>query len=320
MQSKETISKIRTQQVRSREEFDRIILSKPFIDLRCDWAFKYFFSHPEMLMKLINDVLPVTVSEIEYLPNEIPVRDEKDKRSVMDVLCKHGNDKFLVEMQQSHTSDMEDRLTYYGATLISNQVKRGDTKYLLHPVYVLCICDYEWDHGDVPENRILFNYQLREKDFGDPFGKLRLQYYTLELPRLQKIWEKTTSNLERWSYLIENFHNFALIPAENLFGFDQVIDLARIDRLDEEEQKEYLNAMATQYDILVHTEAAFDDGVKRGLAEVEAKLAQERIDNAKALLREGVDAEIIARALGLPLEKVESLREANRLDCGHILA
>lgn len=296
MQSKQTISKIRTHQTRSREEFDKLILSKPFIDLRCDWAFKYFFSQPEMLKKLINDVLPVTVSEIEYLPNEIPVRDEKDKRSVMDVLCKHGDEKFLVEMQQSHTSDMEDRLMYYGSTLIYNQVKRGDDKYLLHPVYVLCICDYEWDHGDVPGDRILFNYQLREKDFGDPFGGLRLQYYTLELPRLQKIWEKTTSNLERWSYLIENFHNFAAIPVENLFGFDQVIDLARMDRLDEKEQQEYLNAMASEYEILVHTEAAFKKGAK-----------EKALEMARMMKADGVPIETIAKYSGLTHDEIQSL-------------
>ena len=297
MQTKRTISKISTRQFNSREEFDRLIMSKPFIDLRCDWAFKYFFSQPEMLKKLINDVLPVQASEIEYLPNEIPVRDEKDKRSVMDVLCKHGDDKFLVEMQRSHTSDMEDRLLYYGSTLIYNQVKRGDSQYLLHPVYVLCICDYEWDHGDVPDNRILFNYQLREKDFGDPFGQLRLQYYSLELPRLQKIWEKTTSNLERWSYLIENFHNFAAIPGENLFGFDQVIDRARMDRLDEKEQQDYLNAMASEYDILVHTEGAVQDAVKKAKREF-----------ARSLLSDNVPIQNIIRWTGLSEAEIEKLR------------
>lgn len=68
--------------------------------------------------------------------------------------------------------------------------------------------------------------------------------------------------------------------------------------------------MATRYDILVHTEAAFGDGLKKGRVEgkIEGK-AEEKADNAKALLREDVNPEIVARALGLSLEMVGSLRE-----------
>lgn len=268
MRTETTPFEISTHPAGTREELSRLIMSKPFIDLRCDWAFKYFFSQPEMLIKLLNDVLPVTVSEIEYLPNEIPVRDEKDKRSVMDVLCRHGDEKFLVEMQRSHTSDMEDR--------------------------------------------ILFHYQLREKDFGDAFGNLRLQYFMLELPRLRKIWEKTTSNLERWSYLIENFHIFASVPEENLFGFDAVIDSARIDRLSETEQQEYLNAMYSDYDLRVHTEGAFNDGVKKGREEGRAEgraegREEERKENICALIDAGVAPDVIAKVFGLTAEEIQKL-------------
>lgn len=106
----------------------------------------------------------------------------------------------------------------------------------------------------------------------------------------------SSSNLERWSYLIEKFHNLAAIPVENLFGFDQVIDLARIDRLDEEEQQEYLNAMATQYDILVHTEAAYKKGER-----------EKALSAAKKMKSEGIPLERISFYLDLPIEDIEAL-------------
>lgn len=152
----------------------------------------------------------------------------------------------------------------------------------------------------------------REKDFGDAFGNLRLQYFMLELPRLRKIWEKTTSNLERWSYLIENFHIFASVPEENLFGFDAVIDSARIDRLSETEQQEYLNAMYSDYDLRVHTEGAFNDGVKKGREEGRAEgraegREEERKENICALIDAGVAPDVIAKVFGLTAEEIQKL-------------
>lgn len=67
--------------------------------------------------------------------------------------------------------------------------------------------------------------------------------------------------------------------------------------------------MISDKERLEYGEDRYQAGVAEGRAEGEIKLAKEKTENAKALLREGVSPEIIARALGLPLEKVESLRE-----------
>lgn len=49
-----------------------------------------------------------------------------------------------------------DRLLYYGCSLIHRQIERGDKKYFLKPVYVLCIADYLRRHiPEVPEDKIL---------------------------------------------------------------------------------------------------------------------------------------------------------------------
>jgi hypothetical protein len=51
---------------------------------------------------------------------------------------------------------MDNRLLHYGCSLIHRQIERGDKKYFLKPVYVLCIADYLRHHTpEVPENRLL---------------------------------------------------------------------------------------------------------------------------------------------------------------------
>jgi len=83
----------------------------PFMDFRVDWSFKYILGHEEAMVKLLNDILSVHVDTLEYLPNEIPVRSEKEKRAVFDVICtnKTTKEKFLCEMQRLPESDMDER-------------------------------------------------------------------------------------------------------------------------------------------------------------------------------------------------------------------
>ena len=80
--------------------------------------------------------------------------------------------------------------------------------------------------------------------------------------------------------------------------FDRVVEAAEIQKLPEDNKMDYFKAMISDKERLEYGEDRYNVGK-----------AEEKIENAKALLREGVDAEIIARALELPLEKVENLRE-----------
>ena len=65
------------------QEQEEVPVVGKYLDLRVDWAFKYVFSKKEILLKLLNDILPPTITDLEYLPNEIPVMSAKDKRSTL---------------------------------------------------------------------------------------------------------------------------------------------------------------------------------------------------------------------------------------------
>ena len=135
-----------------------------FMDFRVDYAFKYILGHKPVLLKLLNDVLPVEVADIEYLPNEIPVVSPKEKRAAFDVICKerHSGERFITEMQCLPDTDMDDRLLFYGSSLIHRQVERGSKTYMLKPVYVLCVADYERPHAtSVGADQFFFHYSLR---------------------------------------------------------------------------------------------------------------------------------------------------------------
>ena len=293
-----------------------------FMDFRVDFAFKYILGHKRILLKLINDILPVQVEDIEYLGNEIPVMSVKEKRATFDVICtaRGTGEKFIAEMQCLPDADMDDRLLFYGCSLVHSQIERGDESYLLRPVYVLCIADYIRQHDvTVPEEQFFFSYQFRELSNAQDCLTENLQFFFLELPRLQNVWDLLETNRERWCYLFKNLNKFAEVPA-NQAGFEDVFSIAQTGELTEKELKKYVTSMVTEYDRKVigdyfHKEGyaagmveGLAKGRKDGIAEGRAEgLAEGKQEAAAKFKKLGVSIEIIAEATGLTLEEIDAL-------------
>ena len=278
-----------------------------FMDFRVDYAFKYILGHKPVLLKLINDILPVEVSDIEYLPNEIPVVSPKEKRAAFDVICtaRATGERFLTEMQCLQDLDMDDRLLFYGCSLVHSQVERGARTYQLKPVYVLCVADYVRSHKALQDpDRFFFGYQLREQSNHNDIFSGQLQFYFLELPRLQKKWDKLQTNAERWCYLFGNLNNFAKTPQDPA-GFDDVFALAQTGELDGPELKKYVNSMLDEYRLYTTTEYARREGIKEGIKEGK-KEGKEEI--ARNMLADNVPPAMIAKYTGLSPEAIQALQ------------
>jgi len=270
-----------------------------FMDPRVDYAFKYILGHKEILIKLLNDFLPVQVSDVEYRPNELPVKLKTDKRSSFDVLCtESGTGKtFLCEMQQLERIDMDDRLIFYGCSLVHNQLKRGKKLYLFPNVYVICVSNYLRPHSaPVPEGKIMFKYLIREQEMDENFSD-KLSFYILELPRLEKVWERLDTNVEKWCYIFNNLSTFADVPP-NSEHFTEVFEVARTGELDNEELKGYLDSMISDYDIRSVGEYFLKDGMEKGESQTIQKF-----------IRAGAPDELISKATGLSAEEIAELRE-----------
>ena len=292
----------------------------PFMDFRVDWSFKYILGHEEAMIKLLNDILPVHVDTLEYLPNEIPVRSEKEKRAVFDVICtnKTTKEKFLCEMQRLPESDMDDRLLFYGCSLIQKQIKRKDRKYILNTVYVICVADYERAHPTpVPADDFLFKYRLRDERWPEDVMTTKLQFYYLELPRFQKGWEAAQTNAERWCYLFRNLYKFAGVPRD-ASDFEPIFEIARTEQFEEEQLKVYLNAMVTDYEKLVigeyHEQKGFKEGLEQGRAEGReqgrAEGGKERaLNSARNMLARGYEVSEIAEVTELTPEEINALQQ-----------
>ena len=306
-----------------KDAYAQRLATPEYLDLTCDWAFKYLFhNHPDLLVRLLNDILQEDITSVEFRNTELTEMSSQDKRILFDLLCRTPGGTILVEMQRASRLDQRDRLLFYGSRLVTRQVKRGDEKYVLAPVKVICIMNYEDDHPDSPVEKILYHYRLREVETAELFGD-RMSFYLLELPRIMRYTDEYDSPVAAWCRIFRNFAIFAKSRSEKDAEFERLERAMRVSGLDDQEIDNYFSDMMTEKEMRPYIEGAeyqgyrkgFKAGVEQGTAEGVEKGIEKGMEKgiekvAKSMLSLGIPVEQIGIATGLSQERIEALRHA----------
>lgn len=290
------------------------ILERPYMDLRCDWAFKHVLENREILKMLLNDFLPEEIDTVSFLPNEIDKMRPDDKNVIMDVLCesKDGR-KFIVEMQRKKKKSFKNRMLYYGASMIHSQLKPKQSYSALKPVYVICFMDFTLNHQT---DQLVYRYSLMEQDSGELYNGL-LSIYLCELPRLDANSLEGLDPIQSWFYILEKMRIFAGEPEELGTRYAAIAEAARMHSLPDDEKIQYFRNMITEEERLdiggAYYEDGFNDGIAKGREEGKAEgkaegRAEERKTIAKNLLAMNYPIESIAQITGLTPEEITALQ------------
>lgn len=55
-----------------KDSYAQSLATPEYLDLTCDWAFKYLFqNHPDLLITLLNDILKEDISSVEFRNTEL---------------------------------------------------------------------------------------------------------------------------------------------------------------------------------------------------------------------------------------------------------
>ncbi len=297
-----------------KDSYAQRLATPEYLDLTCDWAFKYLFqNHPELLVRLLNDILQEDIMSIEFRNTELTEVSPQDKRILFDLLCRTPGGTILVEMQKASRFDQRDRLLFYGSRLVTRQVKRGDEEYVLAPVKVICIMNYEDEHPNSPEGKILYHYRLREVETAEPFGD-RISFYLLELPRIMRYTDEYDSPVAAWCRIFRNFAIFAKSRSEKDAEFERLERAMRVSGLDDQEIDNYFSDMMTEKEMHPYIKGAeqqgYRKGFKAGVEQGTAEGVEKGIEKvAKSMLSLGIPVEQIGIATGLSPERIETLRQ-----------
>ena len=287
------------------------IIKAKYINLMVDWSFKRVFGtevNKDILIEFLKVVFPqFAITDITYIPTEQLGIMEDDRKAIFDVLCATEDGKtFLVEMQRGAQKHFFERALYYTSFPIMKQGKKAIAKeeekgkdpwdFSLDGVFFLGILDFEYEQDEMTEHR----YQLLEtktlKQMTD-----KLEFVFVEVAKFDKREDELETDLDKWLYLLKNMSTLLERPAalrDRVFG--RLFDVAEYARLDDEERKNYVNAMNTARDTYNQIAYAHEKGGQEKAYEI-----------ARNLLAMKLDIDSISKATGLTKDEISTLEKTS---------
>ena len=257
-----------------------------FADLKNDYIFRRIFAtHPEILRRLLNDLLErtdaQTIEQIEYLPSEQLPLVEGAKLSILDVRCRdRAGTTFVVEMQLIHHPGFIDRVVYNACKAYAGQLKEGDWYTKLTDVVAISICDFElWpdakqDKSQLPRVPMLSRWNMTERSSKNQ-GLLQVQYAFLELPKMPDR-RPVEPGADLWAWLFVHAPELTEVPDDLTPGpYADALELANKAKFTVGELQAYEKARDEIRQVLEISTARWAEGLVEGetRGETRAKIA-----------------------------------------------
>lgn len=280
-----------------------------YLDPKADLTFKKIFGkHPDLLMSLLNALLPLErdeqIQSIEYLQSELVPELYEHKNSIVDVLCQDiRGRKFCVEMQMEWTTSFKQRVLFNASKLYVTQAQKKEHYSDLQPVYSLNLVN---DIFEPNVEEFIHNYKIVHDKHSEKIIE-GLHFTFIELPKFTPHTMLEMRMAVLWlRFLTEIDANTKEVPSELLDNPEicKALEEVKITAFSEEELRAYDKFWDT-----VRTEKSlqhdsYQEGRAEGVVEGQNK---EKLENAKRFLDMGLSPEQVAKGTQLPLEEVLKL-------------
>ena len=273
-----------------------------------DYGFKKLFGeepNKDLLLDFLNELLhneQGRITDLTYLRNEHLGKIETDRTAIFDLYCENEcGEKFIVELQKTKQKFFKDRALYYSTFPIQEQANRGDWIYELKAVYTIAILDFVFDDDKNEPDKYRYDVKLSDTETNKVFYD-KLTFIYLEMPKFIKKVEDLENRFEKWLYVIRNLNRLDRIPdklREKIF--DKLFEVAEIAKFTPEQIQSYEDSLKYYRDIKASMDTKYEEG------EIKGKM-EEKINVAKAGLREGLPIDLIMKLTGLTNEEIERLK------------
>lgn len=294
-----------------------------YLDPKADLTFKKIFAkHPDLLISLLNSLLPLSdeeqIVEIKYLPTELVPELYGRKNTIVDVLCQDvSRRKFCVEMQMEWSNAFMQRVLFNASKLYVTQLQKNEDYSILKPVYSLNLVN-EIFEKDMPDC-FIHNYRIvHDRDTKKVIEGLHFTF--IELPKFtpHTFMEKRMSVL--WlRFLTEINSNTREVPADLLEcpEISKALEELKVTSFTDTELRTYdkfWDTVRTEKTLLKDRyeegmEEGEAKGLAKGLAQGEAKGSYQKAQEiAKKMLSKGLDDTTIMEMTGLSQEEIKLLK------------
>ena len=230
-------------------------MAKRYLDPKADLTFKKVFGeHPDLVISLLNALLPFKTKEeeiqsVEYLTPEMVPENPLRKFSIVDVRCKDQRGRqFIVEMQMVWSPEFMQRVMFNSAKAYVRQLDRNEDYHLLEPVYSLNLVNDVF-LSDVEEYYHYYR-MVHEKHTDKVIDGLHLVFvelpkftpHTMNEKKMQVLWLRYLTEIDGYmetvpQELLDNpeinkamevVEESAFSP-EQLLGYDKFWDIIRTE-------------------------------------------------------------------------------------------
>lgn len=301
-----------------------------YIDLRCDFGFKYCMSDPIIMKSFLNALLEGDVEKITSVTFEnveMP-RDTINQRGVtFDLHCTtETGDTILIEMQNSYQKFFKTRANFYIFNLMSKKIRRGMEWGKMENDITRIIGIFIMGDGLAGlDDAITCTAECNVKT-GEIFWDRHRKYF-INLPKFKFDAENITTK-DIWINFFKNLgdmdkiHKSVYERADE--GLLRLLEKAKVAALTDEERDVYEASMKRLEDEVDMEELGYKIGMEEGL-DIGRKEGREEgrkegreegreegehnkaIQIATDMKQEGLDSALIAKLTNLSLEEIEKL-------------
>ena len=232
-------------------------------------------------------LLHIKIEKLSPPKSEWTMQEGLDAKFVrFDVYTKDDKRIFDIEMQTTNKKNLPKRARYYQSIIDMDNLSHGEKYSKLKDSYVIFLCLSD------PFSENLPVYFFENICRGDDKIKLNDGAY--------KVFFNASDYAKMENDEAKNFFKFLSgHEAENDLtkSIEEKVNFAKLNM---EWRKQY---MTWQQTIDEEKDIAFEEGVRKGLEE---GLCKAKIENAKAMLADGMDVNLVAKYTGLSVEVIES--------------
>ena len=243
------------------------------------------------------------IVEVELRPTENKGLSPERKSTRFDIHCTTDKGhQIVVEMQNLHNANFENRMFYYCAEGVKRQDVRDQTgrpwNFNIKPVVGIALCNFT---GGVMGDRPLSYYTFREEKSGQKYGDQMSMVY-LQLPKFTDDMKECNTSLEQIIYSMKNqetIQEMESIPFSKSDSdfFARLVRTSRYSASSPDEQLDYDRWLKHENDRLLELEETH----RKGRAEGELKKAWE---SAKIMYKDNLPLNLISNYTGIPMQEL----------------
>ena len=286
-----------------------MIEPKPFYTCKYDKAFKEIMMKEEnfeILKKVLESILEVTIEKIELQPLHIPTGNIHLKGKEVDLLVVTNQGKIEVEVNTYYNDYVRVRNFSYITNIYNNQVTVGD-KYSEDTNVIQINLNY-----GIPDTKYRRIYKVRDEE-GKEYIK-NFYIYEINMEKLKKIWyDKNELEIEKNKYLL--MLDMEIKDIKKL-SKDKVVReyMEKIEKLNNDPMfinwitKEKDEQMIKNTQLYNATQEGINIGISQGINQgMKQGLQKRNIEIAKSMLKKNMDIEDIIDITGLSKEEIKKL-------------